>query len=124
MVLAVTTIVTHSAMPHQHFDFMDVFSHHAEHHDEDDSNPNHQEEEQNGDQHNIFSFAQLDEDYLPQPYKISIDLPVLYVLAPVISNEIKISAELIKNHYGHYREFPPPDDVLSILFSRPPPAFI
>src|SRR5215207_3695904 len=105
--VAVATIIGHTSLPHHHYDAIEVLIHHLDHDDD----------------HNLFSFAQLDEDFVPvKSQKVNFDLPILYLLTPAItyhSNQIKKQS---KTHFGYYREFPPPDNYTFHLFSRPPPA--
>jgi hypothetical protein len=120
MLVAVATIVGHSSMPHHHYIVIQTL----DQHDEEGANPHHHEQEQDiKDHHSIFSFAQLDEDFLPSQFsKVGIDLPILYLLTPVITYHFNKSKERSKTHFGYYREFPPPDHYSSNLFSRPPPV--
>jgi hypothetical protein len=107
---AVVIVIGHGVLPHLHHDEISTIiqHHHNDHHD---------------DHHNIFSFAQLDENFVPSQFsKVNIDLPILYLVTPVITYQIDQLKEQSKNHFGHYREFPPPGNHLSNLFSRPPPA--
>jgi hypothetical protein len=122
--VAVATIIGHSFIPHHHNDGIKDITHHL-HNDEDhDAQANYQDDEQGKqDHHNLFSFAQLDEDFVPVKFnKVSFDLPILYLLTPVISHHISQIEEPSKNNFGYYREFPPPHNYIPQLFSRPPPA--
>jgi hypothetical protein len=123
MLVAVATIVWHSSMPHHHHEEIKKLAHQDDHHEDESTDTHHHDHEQREeDHHNIFSFAQLDEDFLPSQFsKASIDLPLLYVLTPVITFELNKLKEKSKNDFGYYREFPPPDSYPSHLFSRPPP---
>jgi hypothetical protein len=123
MLVAVATIIGHNSMPHHHHAEIQLLAHHNDHHDEEGTEADHHQEQNKKDHHNIFSFAQLDEDFVPSQFnKINIDLPILYLLTPVITYQIDQLKEQSKNHFGYYREFPPPGNYLSDLFSRPPPA--
>ncbi len=124
MVVAVATIVGHNTLPHHHHELIVALAHHNDHHEVEDTDTDHHNHEQNReDHHSIFSFAQLDEDFVPSQFsKVSIDLPILYLLTPVITNQFKQLKENSKSHFGYYREFPPPGHYSSNLFSRPPPA--
>jgi hypothetical protein len=123
MLVAVATIVGHSSMPHHHHVDIQALAHHDDHHKDKGKDTHHHDHEQKEkDHHNIFSFAQLDEDFLPSQFsKANIDLPILYLLTPVISFQLNKLKEQSKTHFGYYREFPPPDNYSSNLFSRPPP---
>lgn len=112
-------------MPHHHHAGIDVLAHHNNHQDEEGTEADRHDHEQNKeDHHNIFSFAQLDGDFVPSQFiKVNIDLPIFYLLTPVITYQIDELKEQSKTHFGFYKEYPPPDNYLSKLFSRPPPAF-
>ncbi len=123
MLVAVATIVGHTTLPHHHHELIEALAHHNDHHEVEDSADHHDHEQNKKDHHNIFSFAQLDEDFVPSQFsKVSVDLPVLYLLTPVKTYQFKQLKENSKNHFGFYREFPPPGKYASNLFSRPPPA--
>jgi hypothetical protein len=108
--LAVVTIIGHNTMPHLHYDDNPAVVHH--HHD---SNEN--------DQHNLFSFAQLDNDFVPAKFQqVSISLPIIYLLTPFIDYQHKLLKEQSKTHFGYYREYPPPDVYPSDLPLRAPPV--
>jgi hypothetical protein len=127
MLVAVATIIGHHSMPHHHHEHIQLLAHHDDHHVEEGTDIDHYDQEQSqDDHHNIFSFFQLDEDFLPTQFsKVNIDLPLLYLLTPSITFHFKQLKENSKTHFGFYREFPPPPkDHSPNLFSRPPPAFI
>jgi hypothetical protein len=123
MMVAVATIIGHNTLPHHHHMGMQYLIHQDDDHVHNSTSHDHYEHEENSESdHNIFSFAQLDDCFLPQFSKVSIDLPVLFLLTPIIRFELNQLAERSKIHFGYYREFPPPVDYLSHLFSRPPPT--
>jgi hypothetical protein len=119
-VLAVLTILCHNMFPHQHHDEAIAIvkhEHHKEHHA---GNHHHHEKESNKD-HGIFSFAQLDEGFIPTKIKsVSIDLPAC-LLTPAIAYQIHEYRVHPKMHFGFYREYPPPDPDFSHLPLRGPP---
>ena len=123
MLVAVATIVGHNTLPHHHHVDIQSLAHHNDHHEDDGTGPDHHNQEQNKeDHHNIFSFAQLDDGFLPSQFsKASIDLPLLYLLTPVITVQLNKLMERSKTHFGYYREYPPPDIFLSDLPLRAPP---
>ena len=124
MLVAVATIIGHNSLPHHHHEDIQQLAHSDDHHDEErtDNDPHDQGQSREG-HHNIFSFTQLDEDFLLSHFsKVGIDLPLLYLLTPTITYYFNQLKERSKTHLGSYREFPPPDDYLSHLFSRPPPV--
>lgn len=122
MLVAVTTIVGHNILPHHHHELIEAVAHHNDHLEVEDTD-HHDHEQNREDHHSIFSFSQLDEDFVPSQFsKVSMDLPILYLLTPVIANQFKQLKENSKSHFGYYREFPPPGNYSFNLFSRPPPA--
>jgi hypothetical protein len=110
--IAVITVAGHSIIPHFHHQAEQAVEKH--HHDNEED-----------DHHGIFSFAQLDEDFVPAKLQLSgLELPVIYLLTPVISFHLEIIANNSKTHFGCYREFPPPNSYLSKLPARAPPLLI
>jgi hypothetical protein len=120
--VVVGTIMGHTFIPHHHH-AIDEIAHHQDHHDEQAATGSHHEHEHDQeDHHNIFSFAQLDKDFVPvKVQKVNFDLPILYLLTPLITFQLSEVKRQSKTHFGHYREFPPPAKYISQLFSRPPP---
>ena len=117
--VAVTTITGHNFLPHYHHEEMQLVSHHEEtektndHHDHDQNTEHH---------HNIFSFAQLDEGFIPIKFQIvGFELPILYLLTPEISCQLKLITSTTKA-FSYYREYPPPENYFHDLPSRAPPA--
>jgi hypothetical protein len=121
--VAVATIIGHNSMPHHHHDAIEPVGHHLNHEEDHDQQSNHHDHQQDTeDNHNLFSFAQLDEDFVPVKFqKVNIELPIPYLLTPAITYHFNQIKQQSKNHFGYYREFPPPDNYTSNLFSRPPP---
>ncbi len=112
LLCAFAILFAHSTLPHVHHEAEQAVEKHH-HNDEED------------DHHGIFSFAQLDEDFVPAKFQLSgLELPVVYLLTPVISYHLQIIANNSKTHLGCYREFPPPDSYLSKLPARAPPVLI
>jgi hypothetical protein len=124
MLVAVATIMGHNLLPHGHHEEIksDATHHHQNHHDEAGGNQHSHEDNQEED-HNIFSFAQLDTDFIPSKIQLKgIELPFIYLLTPVIAYYLDLFPTKTKNHFGYYREFPPPESYLSNLPSRAPPS--
>jgi hypothetical protein len=120
--IAVLTVVGHNTLPHIHHDIIDAIAFHN-HHDGEESNDHDHHEQKKENNHSIFSFAQLDDEFVPKQYnKICIDLPALYLLVPIITDKFEAVKEISKNYFGYYREFPPPGKYLFNRFSRPPPS--
>ena len=119
MLLSVLTIISHNSIAHHHHEDMKPFVHH-EHHD----NNSHDNDDASGDDHhNIFSFAQLDDHYIPSEFaKITIEVPILYLLTPTF---ILLPDKLKVKPAAHVAR--PEGDLLSLYFSsgqfsRPPPS--
>ena len=110
-------------MPHHHHEEKQLLTSYNNHHDNEQIEAdNHDHGQSKDDDDNIFSFAKLDEAFIPsQPGKTNIDLSIL-CLPPLISYQVNMLREQPKTHFSYYREFPPPGIFLTYLFSRPPPA--
>jgi hypothetical protein len=118
MLVAVATIIGHNCMPHHHHDEIP----HLSHHDEEEKMNDHDHERNTENHHNIFSFVQLDEDFIPAKFQIvGFELPVLYLLTPEISYQLKLITSTTKA-FNYYREYPPPENYFHDLPSRAPPA--
>jgi hypothetical protein len=121
MLVAVATVIGHASFPHHHHIEIQSSKQHNHHHHHDQKH--HEHDHDSSDPHNIFSFSQLDKDFLPKQFgKIIIDLPVIYLLTPFFTYHIDSFKANSKIHFGYYREYPPPDNFLPDLFSRPPPV--
>jgi hypothetical protein len=110
MLFAIITIVAHNSTAHHHIEIKS-------------SSPHHHHEQHEENQHNLFSFVQLDEDFLPVQYnQFPVALPVFCLPASNIGIKMKVEKQDYKSHFAYYREeFPPPINRSSNLFSRPPP---
>jgi hypothetical protein len=115
-------VTGHSIFPHHHHEekFVNSDQHHHEgvtpgnHHHADDTMP----ESKN----NLFSFAELDEKFVPAKWQdLNINLPVLYLLTPLITYQLNLFRINSKNKFGYYKEYPPPCNLLTDLPSRAPP---
>jgi hypothetical protein len=124
MLLSVAMIISHNSIAHHHHnENMQPFVQHDLQHHHDNSTHDHEHNEESDSQHNIFSFAQLDEDYLPSQFgKISLDLPVLYLITPAITLKLDRLKECSKIYFAFREEISPPHHYSSNLFSRPPPG--
>jgi hypothetical protein len=119
MLVAVATIVGHNCMPHHHHDGIKLLSHHEE---VEKNNDHHDHEQNTEDHHSIFSFVQLDEDFIPTKFQVvGFELPVLYLPTPEISYQLKLSTSTTEA-FTYYREYPPPENCFLNLPSRAPPA--
>lgn len=122
--IAVATVVGHSTLPHYHHEQIETVAHHKHHHDEQGKGTHtHGQDENKEEEHSLFSFAHLDEDYVPGKLQnISIELPILYVLTAFITYQHNLLRERSKTHFGYYKEYPPPGNYLSQLPTRGPPS--
>jgi hypothetical protein len=122
MLIAVATIVGHNCMPHHHHEEILAVAHHEHQEDGGTKTHHHDHQENKNEKHNIFSFAQLDEDFIPAKFQVEgFELPVLYLLTPEISFQLKLIISPSKA-FNYYREYPPPGNYLSQLPSRGPPS--
>jgi hypothetical protein len=123
LIVAVLTIVGHNSLPHHHHDIIDAIAIH-DHHDSEKACDHDDDHEQKKESHqNIFSFAQMDEEFVPKQYnKTYIDQPALYLHIPVLTEKFEPVRLISQCCFGYYREFPPPGKYLFNRFSRPPPS--
>ncbi len=122
--VAVATIIGHSSLPHHHHEQIETVAHH-DHQDEGLETGSHDKDhhESKDEEHSIFSFAQLDENFVPVKFQdVSIELPIIYLLTPVITYHYNLFRAKSKTHFGFYKEYPPPGNYLSQLPSRGPPS--
>jgi hypothetical protein len=121
MLVALATVIGHASFPHHHHIEIHSSNHYSHSHDH---NKNHHEHNHDSNEpHNIFSFSQLDENFLPKQFgKSIIELLVVYLVTPFITYQINSFKQNTKTHFGYYMEYPPPDNFLPDLFSRPPPV--
>jgi hypothetical protein len=122
--IAVATIVGHSSMPHHHV-HIEAVAYHHDHDDEDHDTHNHYDDhhESEEDKTNLFSFAHLDESFVPEKYNsLSFELPLVYLLIPVIAYHYTLFKENSKTHFGFYKEYPPPRLHTSDSNRRGPPT--
>ena len=109
--VAVMTVVAHNTLPHLHDDKKHAVANH--HHDSNEHDKN------------VFSFAQLDDDFIPTNFlDVNIHLPVVYLLTPVIIYQVNLLQEKLNTGYNYYKEFPPPKVFFSDLPLRAPPSFV
>ena len=119
LLVAVVTVISHSIVPHLHHN--ELTGEHQElsnirHHHE------HEHESKNND-HEVFSFAQLDDNYVPakglsktfaSPVEITTLLHTIVFSANSYLNT--------KTKFAWYKEYPPPDNPISSLSFRGPPV--
>lgn len=126
LLLAVITVTAHSIFPHMHLDdLMAIAENH--HHDEQSAGTHHQHDDDNNkdNRQSLFSFAQLDDDFIPakgqfRDFQLKAEyLPGLIIA--VLSDFYPVNTE---TDFGLYIEYPPPDDHHLNLPSRAPPAIV
>lgn len=125
LILAVFTVIAHSILPHVHlYDVVAITNHH--HHPDGPAHHHHSHDDHGSQEkhHNLFSFAQLDDDFIPAkgPFK-KFELPVQYLSPVAITYLLDTFPVYIKKVFGRYKEYPPPDNYFFNLPSRAPPAF-
>jgi hypothetical protein len=123
LLIAVITVTGHTVFPHFHHEDKSQAGHH--HHDENFTAAHHHDDDadDNGNQHNLFSFAQIDETFIPGKAVLkNFELPFTYLPALVVSILSDNFPVNTITKYGWYKEFPPPGYSFSHLPSRAPPA--
>lgn len=125
LVVAVITVTAHSIFPHFHLDEIIAFVEDHHHHEQPGSHHHDDAENSKENQKSLFSFAQLDDDFIPandQPKNV--ELPAEYLatfIVAYVSNRFPVNT---KTQFGWYIEYPPPDNHCYNLPSRAPPAVI
>jgi hypothetical protein len=104
--IAVVTVTGHNFLSHDHHEEIDAVAHHD--HDANDEDHN-----------NLFSFAQLDEDFIAGKFQIA-SIEPLFIFLPVFYQSLPM-IERRNSNFHYYREFPPPRIYLSALPLRAPP---
>jgi hypothetical protein len=121
LLIAVVTVTGHSILPHIHHDETLVAT--QQHHDEEQQPSGLSHHDDKDDHHDIFSFAQLDENFVPEnSQNKSFELPLTYLpvlIATYLSDNFPVNT---KTHFGWYKEYPPPDKNFPPSSHRGPPA--
>ena len=121
--ISVITVLGHNILPHHHHEEIQELIQHHHTGEQEQPQHHHHHNESEDDEHGIFSFVQLDENFVPaKGQDINIELPFLYLATPVITYQYNLLKANSKNFFGYYKEFPPPDNHLSNLPSRGPPS--
>ena len=121
--ISVITVLMHGIIPHFHYEVKHQITHHHSHHEHEKESNHHDHQENKDNHHSLFSFAQLDESFIPSKWQyLSVELPLLYLVTPVITYQYNPIKEKSKTYFGFYKEFPPPGNFLSTLPSRGPPC--
>lgn len=121
LLVAVTTVVGHSIFPHIHHN--EITLGHDQHHHDSNSKHDHDDEQNSNDQHHdLLSFAQLEDNYIPAKKLYStFTVPIEFVAALTIIF-VDNSRVATKTHYGCCEEYPPPDNHFCTSYLRGPPT--
>ena len=126
ILIATGTIMWHNCIPHHHQIDISFLASHNKDHEEAVAKDNHKHLEftkEHNDHHGVFSLVQLDKDFVqPSVSKIKVDLPVLYLLTPIITCKLLDLKQESVNHPDHFDELIPFTGYSTQLFSRPLPA--
>lgn len=124
LLVAVITVTAHSIFPHIHLDEIMAFVENHHHDEQSAGNHDNDDADNNKDnQHSLFSFALLDDDFIPanglsKNFELSLEyLPAQNIT--FLSNTYSLNTNL---HCGWNNEHPPPNTYLPDLPSRAPPA--
>ena len=124
MLFAVITVIGHSILPHFHHDEIPVVIKQY-HHDEQPAgyHPHDEDDNTQDNQHRLFSFVQLDENFVPVKKENKI-FEQTYTYLPVLngtylSDNFPVNT---KTHFGCYKEFPPPEKYFPSSSHRGPPT--
>ncbi|TWI79011.1 hypothetical protein IQ13_3402 [Lacibacter cauensis] len=118
--VAVMTVMGHHVLPHLHHDKISVDIYHA--HDQHllEQQPLDNNEDN---QHHVFSFSQLDENFVPASSQNKCaDVPLTFLPAIMI---VCLSTDLptiVKPPFGSYKVYPPPEKYFSSSSRRGPPT--
>jgi hypothetical protein len=126
MLFAIFIIAGHGIMPHNHY-FENQFITHRFTHDHHKHSHGHAhnhylEKHQEDDHRSVFSYLQLDEDFLPtqiNPLKITSPFSEFVIVHWELA--VNLDTRLIEVPKPYYRKYPPPKIIYSSIFSRPPP---
>jgi hypothetical protein len=122
MLISVFIITGHNMLPHGHHvanqTHLEMNHHH--HGDAHDSDHQHNSEDN---QHSVFSFIQLDEEFFPSQFN-TVKSPFFQneIIIPETVLQIGFIAKGFKRPTTYYDRFQPPENFYSIFFSRPPPS--
>lgn len=121
LLCAFAVLFAHSVVPHHHHDETPVATQH--HDDEEQSSRLSHHDDDKDDHHGIFSFAQLDETFVPATSQNnSFELPITCLPALVATYLSDNFAGNTKAHFGWYKEYPPPEKTFPHLSHRGPPT--
>ncbi len=122
LLIAIITLVGHSILPHIHHDEIPVAI--LQHHQDEQPSGHHPHDDDNNkqdNQHRLFSFAQLDENFVPVNGQAkNFELPLTYVPTLIVNYQpFSINT---KTHFSCYKVFSPPEKYFSSSFHRGPPT--
>lgn len=114
VILAWTLVLGHNVFPHHHHDDDVVIEHHDDHDDDDDHD------------HNLFTFGQLDEVFIPGKIEATIFSDFIPSLFMHFVKELSLALHVCskKTEYSLKYEFPPPSVYQYTHTLRGPPAII
>lgn len=122
LLFAVVTVIAHSTQPHHHHDEIPVAVEQHNDEEEQQAGVTHHDDDKD-DHHSIFSFAQLDENFVPvNSQNNSFGLPITYLSALIVTYLSEDFPVNIKPHFGCYKVFPPPEKYFSSSSHRGPPT--
>lgn len=105
MIIAFSFILAHNLIPHHHHFEAGVKHHHHE-----------------GDHdHNVFSFVQLDADFIPSQNQVNARDFVSFCYLPLNKTVEIVNMYSNPTELSDYREFPPPKKHVSAASHRGPP---
>ncbi len=122
LLITVVTVIAHSVLPHHHHAEITVAT--QQHHDEEEqpAGLSHHADDET-EHHSIFSFAQLDENFVPvKSQNNSFELPLTYLPALIVTYLSDNFPFNTKTHFGWYKEYPPPDKNFPSSSHRGPPT--
>ena len=108
---SVVITVGHSIIAHHH-DFEATESHHHDNGEDDDHD------------HSMFSFGQLDENFIfsHSNFTLSNDVNTTFFLIPSNPLSVKINFSIGRTDFITHQEFPPPEDYFHSASHRGPPT--
>ena len=121
LLISVITVIAHSTLPHHHHEENSVAK---QHHEEEQQLPgvNHHDDNK-GDHHGLFSFAQIDENFIQvNSQNNSFELPLTYLSSLILTYLPENFSANTKTHFGWYKEYPPPEKSFLPFSHRGPPT--
>jgi hypothetical protein len=122
LLVAVTTVIGHSILPHIHHDEEFVVISDQHHHESPAGKHHHDDENDSDKRHEVFSLAQLDDNYIPakklySTFGVPVEFAPLFTVILIVNSKVAT-----KTDFGWYKEYPPPDNPIRTLSFRGPPA--